>query len=66
MKYTEIIEEENGRKLAVNSIQWGGGEGNTIQLTIMQHDDEAFIDLNLNEAIRLKEHLEDWIKSMQK
>lgn len=68
MEYTEIIKEEEGRKLTVNSIEWGSNpprEGYTLQLTVMQHDDEAYIDLNLNEAIVLKEHIEDWIKSMQ-
>ena len=61
MKYTEIIEEENGRKLAVNTIDWNGNEGNEMQLTVMQHDDEAFIDLTRNEAIALRDKITEWV-----
>ena len=61
MKYTEIIEEEDGRKLAVNTIDWNGDESNEMQLTVMQHDDSAFIDLRRSEAIALRDKITEWV-----
>ncbi|MGB1295756.1 MAG: hypothetical protein ACPG6V_09765 [Flavobacteriales bacterium] len=63
MEYTEIIEENNGRKLSVNTIDWDGNEGDEMQLTVMQNDDEAFIDISVDEAEALRDRLTEWIET---
>lgn len=63
MGYTEIIKERNGRKLSVNTIKWEDNESDEMQLTVMQYDDEAFIDLTKSEAIALRDKITEWIES---
>lgn len=63
MKLTHIIKEEDGRKMTVNTIGWDGHESDEMQLSIMQHDDEAFIDLRMDEAVKLRDKITEWISA---
>ena len=61
MKFTEIIKEEDGRKMTVNTCDWDGNECEEMQLSIMQHDDGGFIDLSREEARELRDKITEWI-----
>ena len=61
MKYTEVIPESNGRKLSVNTCDWNGKECGEMQLSVMQHDSDSFIDIDKEEARALRDKLNEWL-----
>lgn len=61
MKLTTIIEKDNGRMMTVNTCNFKGGESDKMQLTIMQHDNDSYIDLNKQEAEELRDKINEWL-----
>lgn len=62
MEYTEIVPEKNGRKLSVTTRDWDNRECDEMQLTVMQHDSYAFMDLSKKEAKALRDKINEWIE----
>jgi len=60
MKYTVLI-EEGDRKLTVNTCDMYEKESEEMQLVVMQHDDESYIDLSREEAFLLLDKLNEWL-----
>lgn len=66
MKYTEVIPDKFGRKLSVNSCDWNGKECNEMQISVKQDDSDAFIDIDKEEGIALRDKLNEWIGDNKK
>lgn len=67
MEYTEIVnDQEDERKLAIVAKPLSDGRtGNFFQIQIEQDDQDAYIDLWLSEAKKLRDKLDEWIKSKE-
>lgn len=67
MDYIKIIETDyNGEPksvaLCAPKLTFSGGPANTIQLSIEQDGQDAYVDLWLNEAILLRDKLNEWLE----
>ncbi|ELY1979211.1 hypothetical protein ABF179_002403 [Flavobacterium psychrophilum] len=66
MDYTKIIDTEWNDEpkvlaLVAPKLTFTNGPANTIQLSIEQDSQDAYIDLWLSEAILLRDKLSEWI-----
>ncbi len=67
MEYIKLIDTEYNDdpkvlELIAPKLTFTGGPANTIQLTVEQDSQFAYIDLWLSEAILLRDKLSEWIK----
>lgn len=67
MEFTELVkDQESERKLAIVAKPLSDGRpGNFFQIQIEQDDQDAYIDLWLSEAKKLRDKLDEWIKSKE-
>lgn len=70
MDYTKIIDTDYNDEpkvvaLVAPKLKFTGGPANTIQLSIEQDGQDAYIDLWLSEAILLRDKLNEWISEKE-